>query len=414
MITLKRIMLLSFTAMFALIFSTQVVASSSYVVQSHRKEAAMSNSNGKITAPVSLTSDVYPVLGLSVQGRYDVGYACRNEHGKINPYAKYKPVKWSREYDGGIFKDLHIDDNWRGEDGHCGFEIPVYDSFNELENAIVNGAKINPPTVISVGYPFRLTDFNGYNHYAPRGFIYSVDIESKHIINLNNELYFSVELPREYDQNADYLMIQDLQVENINGARINFDEMYVGALFYNNSSKFTLVSDKTIGESGSLIEFRSNLSDRFIDRTYTLYIFYCESKNFDIDTAFVPSDVPAKKVKFLSPSSDMEVNVEFNGISDKIYASFTITIKNGNTNIFPCNGIGAYLYYANRTNDEELLASETIATAFTLGRDEEKVFEKDDFLWDFDNDGEQEYELSIKIYSTTSNSIENRVFFTYP
>ena len=371
----------------------------------------MSHNNGKITAPVSLTSDVYPVLGLSVQGIFDVGYACRNEHGKINPYAKYKPVKWSKEYGNGIYVDLHIDDNWRGEDGHCGFEIQVYDSFNELESAIVNGAKINPPTAIPVGYPFRLTDFNGYNHYAPRGFIYNVGIESKHILGLNNELYFYIELPREYDPNADYLMIQDLQVENINGARINFDEMYVGALFYNNISNFTFVSDKKIGESGSLIEFRRNLSDNVIYKTYTLYIFYCESKNFDTDTAFVPSDVPAKEVTFLSPSSDMKVNVVFNGILLNQYASFTITIKNGNTNIFRCRGITASLYYA---NDEESLTSESVAHAFTLARNEEKVFEKDDFFWDFDSDGEQEYELSIKIHSTESNSIEERVFFKYP
>ena len=54
----------------------------------------MGNSNGKITAPVSLHADVYPVLGLVKTGTfYDVAEACRNAHGQINKWARYKPVR---------------------------------------------------------------------------------------------------------------------------------------------------------------------------------------------------------------------------------------------------------------------------------------------------------------------------------
>lgn len=37
----------------------------------------MSHSNGKITAPINLDGDVYATLGIgSVNGAYDLGYAC--------------------------------------------------------------------------------------------------------------------------------------------------------------------------------------------------------------------------------------------------------------------------------------------------------------------------------------------------
>lgn len=47
----------------------------------------MGHSNGKITAPINLAGDVYATLGIgSVGGDYDLGYACANTHGKINPW----------------------------------------------------------------------------------------------------------------------------------------------------------------------------------------------------------------------------------------------------------------------------------------------------------------------------------------
>lgn len=47
----------------------------------------MGHSNGKITAPINLDADVFATLGIgSVGGDYDLGYACANTHGKINPW----------------------------------------------------------------------------------------------------------------------------------------------------------------------------------------------------------------------------------------------------------------------------------------------------------------------------------------
>ena len=54
----------------------------------------MGHSNGKITAPVGLDSDVYPTLGIGpTSDGYELGYACANTHGKINKWSKKKPVR---------------------------------------------------------------------------------------------------------------------------------------------------------------------------------------------------------------------------------------------------------------------------------------------------------------------------------
>ena len=47
----------------------------------------MGHSNGKITAPINLAGDVYATLGIGpTSDGYELGYACANTHGKINPW----------------------------------------------------------------------------------------------------------------------------------------------------------------------------------------------------------------------------------------------------------------------------------------------------------------------------------------
>ena len=53
--------------------------------------------NNIITGPISLVDDVYGLLEISPQNnQYDVAYACSNEHGKINIWSKFKPVRYDK------------------------------------------------------------------------------------------------------------------------------------------------------------------------------------------------------------------------------------------------------------------------------------------------------------------------------
>lgn len=122
----------------------------------------MGHSNGKITAPINLAGDVYATLGIgSVNGAYDLGYACANTHRKINPWARYKPVRYESLAPGENEKW------WQGWDGNCGImpkRISGYQDSVNWANGSMNGWEYTPPT--GGKFPFRLTDFNGYNHKA--------------------------------------------------------------------------------------------------------------------------------------------------------------------------------------------------------------------------------------------------------
>lgn len=116
----------------------------------HRKEVAMGNNNGIITSPINLETDVYKVLGLGSQnGYYDVGYACSNEHGKINISSRYKPVNSS------ILGILSKEQ----------FKTLCYGFGDVISSSDISQRKWGyiPPT--DAGF-YRLTDFDNYNHRA--------------------------------------------------------------------------------------------------------------------------------------------------------------------------------------------------------------------------------------------------------
>lgn len=135
----------------------------------------MSNSNGVITAPVSI-ADVKQALGLASN---DLGTLCTS--GKINKWARYKPVSLPVLFVNDTFdKSTNLwgetDQNkgWHrpwfyGHSAIPSFEIPIISELNELgENGVQKETavwKYNKPEGESYS-PYRITDFCGYNHNA--------------------------------------------------------------------------------------------------------------------------------------------------------------------------------------------------------------------------------------------------------
>jgi hypothetical protein len=113
----------------------------------------MSNSGGKITAPVSI-DDVRTVLGLS---NYNLGYLCGNTHGKINQWARYKPVRYN---------SMTATDVWKGTNGLCGYDIYISSSVQSVVDRIMvrnNNWNYLPPTGGDAA-PYRLLDFDKYDN----------------------------------------------------------------------------------------------------------------------------------------------------------------------------------------------------------------------------------------------------------
>lgn len=102
----------------------------------------MSNSNGKITAPVSIESDIVPVLG---ETTYKLEDLCRSS--KINKWSYIKPIQDSNPVE-------------------CSFSIAKYKEsisrvFVYAPSSTINSADY---AYLPPHSNFRATDFNGYDH----------------------------------------------------------------------------------------------------------------------------------------------------------------------------------------------------------------------------------------------------------
>lgn len=124
----------------------------------------MSNSNGIISSPIDLETDVYSVLGLSKPSDgYDLGYANYNTHKKINFFSLKKPVRFSLPSTEGYpewYKGNMGDNYGLLLTNGTGIvtSLPTFGTTDGLASWIYN-----PP---KEGEWARLTDYDGYNHNA--------------------------------------------------------------------------------------------------------------------------------------------------------------------------------------------------------------------------------------------------------
>lgn len=122
----------------------------------------MSVENGFIVKPLSVT-DVKQVLGVASN---DVGYLCGNGHGKVNMWSKCKPVRLT-----SAMPDRETE-WWKGENEQCGYSVFYCTSddadraFNEIlhDLSLLDWSYGFTPNGST--YPYRLADFDGYNHNA--------------------------------------------------------------------------------------------------------------------------------------------------------------------------------------------------------------------------------------------------------
>ena len=150
---------------------------------------------------------------------------------KINVWSRYKPV-CSKVY----FFSLEEwkESGYRGEDGQCGIEIPVFGTLTELTNALKNGSalwKYNAPD--GKDYPMRAGDWRLYNEDAvnpigdlakavylqvqPGGFSFDLNVEV--VVDGNNDTY--------------NLTLPELMVNGI-----SLGDMYLGAYLVNGNRSY--------------------------------------------------------------------------------------------------------------------------------------------------------------------------------
>lgn len=236
----------------------------------------MAHEDGKITAPVTV-SDVKLTLGTSGSG---VGYLCSNKHGLTNMWAKYKPVVWAK-----WFLDRSTD-WWKGAAGNCGIipcSVSHYSYIPDKMDGDMNGWVYDAPKG-GVNSPFRLLDFDGYNHKAQcaiSGFTTqgSIDPGSNAVGQVGQNV-----------AGSDVISLSDI---NSNGIA----NSYFGMMIMKGSSVLKrATASKTIADGVYEVSISTV---GLANGEYTVYPFLCTSKQTDgagdfAGTYFtVPNTMPA-------------------------------------------------------------------------------------------------------------------------
>jgi len=189
----------------------------------------MGYSNGKITAPVSFT-DVQNCLGVS---NTDLDKLCKAT--TINMWAKYKPVAKNLidtvtgQWDATNNKWLSSATWWKGNGNtDIGGITPLqFNTFSQLlsfYDGNLNGWTYTRPAG-GANTPYRLQDFAGYNHNAPK------PIENFYIaaeIRQHGQFTASAMMSMP-DANADYISLADFTSAAFSG-------LYWGIAFYSGTT----------------------------------------------------------------------------------------------------------------------------------------------------------------------------------
>ena len=305
----------------------------------------MGNSNGRITAPVSLHADIYPVLGITKSGTYyDTGYACGNSHGRINKWAKYKPVRV------GIPEE--ITDEQRTSANHGLSAVEVADIVKAQ-----GGTLVALPATAAWSYAAprpgtdwcRITDFIGYNHAArvPVSGFADIEIYSDQTASLPTYSFNCKFGPASYegtgDTNGIEIALNDLAI--IAGSNIRDGHWRLGLAIFvpqsNGATTYTAVVASheaalgAISSSADIAKYIVNLGlsqdvRTALERAFTLNLsnvvaIPCICYDLDWVDSSQSFDFLGGGRAFCMPGGE-KINIVLRKVED----SFTVRISSGN------------------------------------------------------------------------------------
>ena len=324
----------------------------------------MGHSNSKITAPVSLHADVYPVLGINKSGTYyDTGFACGNAHGQTN--------KWSRNKPERINTPAEVTDTQRRAN-YYGLSVSPYGAqglYNEYNGGMQNAWKYLPPRP---GTDWcRLTDWNGYDHNA-EPFLRSGLLEdsSFQVSKIHGgTITFELKTP---ESRSGQLSVSDFTgTYDLTNARVGV------VLFRGNPVSDTSLSTPLGIQSGDLIAGKTNptitvdLSDIDVEGAVTVVfgILYQTSGDTFMPLPMIDSDNSWKCIVMLTNRAILNVGFSFNEVG------FTGT--NADTplqNIFNFQSSGSALKVSERGSFNILVVLSVDSdsnTDYTINRDDQ-------------------------------------------
>lgn len=258
----------------------------------------MAVTDGKVSRPIVLT-EVAKLLRTNIR---DLGRLCRC--GNINIWAKYKPTKYNVLF--GTGKST-TSEYWKANDGSCGinFSDYIYTSAKQFVEAIFgSNTEVKWEHVVPTGgatSPYRLSDFDGYNHKAVQPF---GDIEDGTVVYIDQNSQAQIDLELTVSDDDEYnLKLSDF---SLNGQ--NFSDCYL-ALAIRTSAKGWIMatSNETMGSSSLSISLSDvySLGDSS-GKTYDCVVCVATDEynsiigNEPSTIKYIGIPVAKKKIKFVN------------------------------------------------------------------------------------------------------------------
>lgn len=281
------------------------------------------NNNGVITAPVT-TTDVSTVLQTS---SHDVGTLCR--HDNINMWSRFKPVTIPNP---APDRDTEW---WRASDGSCNIILPeVKNIYSQVVDTITEDGT-NGYSYRKVGggatAPYRLADFNKYDHHASPP-IARVVVPEKVLRDHDLTATCLIPVPDIDKTLPGSLLLEDI---SCNGGK-TLGDLYFGFMIFDSSNTLRgRVTSDTVGSKTATFD----LNDSFQPGTYTVYCFLSSVPLLQnaTDTAgffyAVPYCAPAQveitdeqEVQIALTARYIVLNVEDSPNKDKVSINFTLNV----------------------------------------------------------------------------------------
>ena len=278
-------------------------------------------SSGKIVAPVSI-DDVRTALGVS---SYDLGYLCKNTHGKTNMWAKYKPVIYPSEK-----INLTNSNWWKSSNGNCGIDASgaQADTYKDIVSKMTsdgsNGYKYSPPQGGS-NAPFRLLDFEGYMPEAMAP-IHSFTVP-KQVDNLSGSTFTATVAYNPSSLMGGSLSLSDIGGLVWQGVAYTLGDMYFGVYMV---QKGGTRSQRLTANSPGTMQVQVPTNGLSVN-TYNVYPFLSTVKLgiLDADKAagyFTLPNTKVAKIQVVSTTYNIIINAGIGMIATAL--TVTVQVKN--------------------------------------------------------------------------------------
>lgn len=212
----------------------------------------MGHSNGIITAPVGLDTDIPQTLGVSSK---DLGTLCTST--AINKWARRKPIRLVGKWNEASDAEFKL----------AGFGLKLPTGSSDPVTAATRDYEYLRPRGTSYNEPYRITDFINYHHYS----LPPCQGPGEYLVNTLTMSSYTFSFPLNIDSGT-----YGIGLNEINPDLMNYYVALVIRYTYNGSTyNFYLTESSKIGSTGGLgITFNLKTDPPFVYTSVTSATYY--------------------------------------------------------------------------------------------------------------------------------------------